>query len=358
MRGRRPISLLAAGIALLLLGAAGAPSAKRPAPRTLLTESGPIHGFAQDAGAVAWIGPSYLVHVRRIAAKRGSVIGDALQEGGPVRIRSRPLALAGTRAVWTSYNGGNTLEIHVHTGSPTQTEKQIYELDYMPGPPDGSWLGGVAGDGSTLVFGEIQQRCDVEWDCRRIDVTGAVRRADAAASAVPGLPAPFLLATSAGRIALVPAKTPRFFPDIGPPRVAEYAPVRVYDPGGHLISSVVPDGTPRSIALAWPKLAVLFEFVDGSRQIQLYDARNGAYWASGGEGVFTRVPVTVNRVSVGAPGAVYSVGKAIYLLRRQKPQLVARAAATPIGLSIDGRRIAWAENVRGKGRIRTLTVSG
>lgn len=350
------VLLLAAGAALLPLGAAGSSSATRAKPNTLVSESGPIYAFAQDAATLAWIGPRYLVHVRGVAAKRGAVVGDARQEGGPVKIVSRPLALAGTRAVWTSYNGGNTLEVHVHAGSPTRTESEIYELGYMPGPADGGWLGGVAGDGSTLVFGEIQQRCDVEWNCRRIDVTGAVRRADAAATDVEGLPAPFLLAASSGRIALVPAKTPRFFPDIGPPRVAEYAPVQVYDLGGHLISNVVPDGTPRSVALAWPRLAVLFEFVDGRRQIQLYDARTGAFWASGGEAVVTRVPLTVNRVSVGTPGAVYSVGKAIYLLRRQQPQLVARAAGTPIGLSIEGRRIAWAETAHGKGRIRSLTV--
>ena len=32
------------------------------------------------------------------------------------------------------------------------------------------------------------------------------------------------------------------------------------------------------------------------------------------------------------------------------------AAATPIGLSIAGRRIAWAENVGGRGRIQSVTV--
>lgn len=344
------------GASLILLGATAGSTAHAPPGRTLVTENGRIHAFAQDAGAVAWIGPGYLVHVQRIGAKRGVVIGDALQQGGPVRIAARPLALAGTRAVWTSYNGGNTLEIHVHTGSPTQAEKMIYELDYMPGPPDGSWLGGVAGDGSTLVFGEILQRCDVEWDCRRLDITGAVRRADDGATAIAGLPAPFLLATSGGRIALVPAKTPRFFPDIGPPRAAEYAPVQVYGQDGHLISSFVAGGTPRAIALAWPKLALLFEFVDGSREIELRDARTGGYWNVGGEASFTKVPVTVRGVAVGTPGAVYAVGSAIYLLRAQKPQLVARAVGAPIGLSIEGRRVAWAENVHGKGRVRSLTV--
>lgn len=356
MRRLSTIALLAVSAVLFVFSAAGAPSPRRPAPQTLLTESGLIHAFAQDAGAVAWIGPGYLVHVRRIGAKRGAVIGDARQEGGPVRVAARPLALSGTRAAWTSYNGGNWLEVKVHAGSPGHTESVIYELAYMPGPADGSWLGGVAGDGSTLVFGEIQQRCDVEWNCQRIEVTGAVRHAADGATPIAGLPAPFLLATSGGRIALVPAKTPRFFPDIGPPRAAEYAPVQVYGQDGHLISSFVPDGTPRAIALAWPKLALLFEFVDGSRRIELRDARTGGYWNVGGEASFTKVAVTVRGVAVGTPGALYAVGSAIYVLPAQKPRLVARAAGAPIGLSIEGRRIAWAENVRGKGRIRSLTL--
>jgi hypothetical protein len=341
--------------AALLLPAAGSPSTPAPAPRTLVTEPGRIHAFAQDAGAVAWIGHDYAVHVRKLAAKRGSVVGSA--NDGYTHM-PWPLALAGTQALWTSYDAGNFIYTHVRTASPTLRERVVFELSYMPGPADGSWLGGVAGDGSTLVFGTVSQRCDVEWNCRRVDATGSVERVTTGAATIAGLPAPHLLATSAGRIALVPAKTPRFFPDIGPPRAAEYAPVQIYGPDGQLVSSFVPDGTPRAIAFAWPKLALLFEFVDGSRQIELRDARSGGYWNVGGEASFTRVPATVGRVAVGTPGAVYAVGNAIYLLRAQRPQLVWRAAAPPIGLSIEGRRVAWAENVKGKGRIRTLTVSG
>jgi membrane associated rhomboid family serine protease len=68
------------------------------------------------------------------------------------------------------------------------------------------------------------------------------------------------------------------------------------------------------------------------------------------------VPATVSRVSVGAPGAIYAVGTAIYLLRRQQPQLVWRAANAPVGLSISNKRIVWGENVKGHGRIKAVTV--
>ena len=35
---------------------------------------------------------------------------------------------------------------------------------------------------------------------------------------------------------------------------------------------------------------------------------------------------------------------------------VAKAAGMPVGLSIAGDRIAWAENVGGRGRIRAVTL--
>ena len=39
-----------------------------------------------------------------------------------------------------------------------------------------------------------------------------------------------------------------------------------------------------------------------------------------------------------------------------KARRIATAAGRPIGLSIEGARIAWAENVHGHGRIRALRV--
>jgi hypothetical protein len=55
---------------------------------------------------------------------------------------------------------------------------------------------------------------------------------------------------------------------------------------------------------------------------------------------------------------VFNVGRRIYALdaRRGTPQLIATAAATPIGLSIVGRRVAWAESTPTQSRIRALTL--
>ena len=358
MRGRAVRLVFGGFIALACATAfvAAGPTATRPPPRTLVVAKGPIRAFAQDASTIAWVDSGYRVHVRRVAAKRGVVIGSALHPGG-YKVKSVRLVLAGKQALWTSYDRGNFLYTHVYTGSPSLGEREVAELVYMPDDgPEGTYVGGLGGDGTTLVLGTIGQRCDNEYDCRRIDVDGNVKRVRSDAQDIPGVPPPVMLAASAGRVALVPAKTPRFFPDIGAPRAAEYAPVQVYDLSGHLISSVVPPGTPRAIALSWPKLAVLFEFVDGTRQIQLYDARSGGYWAEGGAGVFRKVPVTVTHVAVGTAGVVWAVGREIYLLRRQKVELIRHASGTPIGLSIEGRRVAWAVNLKGGGRIVGLTL--
>jgi len=350
--------VLAIVVSLGATGAASSRTTARPVPRTLLAAKAPIHGFAQDTGSIAWIDSSYAVHVRKLSAKHGTIVGKTRLPRLRGVSRTPPLALAGMQALWPSYDAGNFLYTHVWTGSPRHGPWSIWDaaVIFGGGQGDGSFLTGMSGDGATLVFGAVGQRCDDEYNCRRLDATGSVMRATTKATDLPGLPAPVLLATSDGRIALVPAKTPRFFPDLGAPRADEYAPVEVFDAAGQLLSTVIPPGTPRSIALSWPKLAVLFENVDGSREIQLYDARTGSYWFSGGEGVFAKVPVTVTRVAVGSAGAVYSVGNRIFLLSRQPTRLVWQARGVPIGLSIDGRRIAWAENVGKPGLIRALTV--
>ena len=55
---------------------------------------------------------------------------------------------------------------------------------------------------------------------------------------------------------------------------------------------------------------------------------------------------------------VYSIGRTIYVLDAGtlKRARVAVAAAPPVGLSIEGRRVAWAENARGRGWVKALVL--
>jgi Tol biopolymer transport system component len=55
---------------------------------------------------------------------------------------------------------------------------------------------------------------------------------------------------------------------------------------------------------------------------------------------------------------VFRIGRVIFVLdaRRGRPRVVARAASTPVGLSIVGRRIAWAEKLGRTARVRAVVL--
>jgi hypothetical protein len=56
-------------------------------------------------------------------------------------------------------------------------------------------------------------------------------------------------------------------------------------------------------------------------------------------------------------GIVYRAGTKILLVGPSGvPKLLWTARGRPIGLSIVGRRVAWAESVKGHGRIVALTI--
>jgi hypothetical protein len=123
--------------------------------------------------------------------------------------------------------------------------------------------------------------------------------------------------------------------------------VRTLD--GALVLRVFPGGTVRQIAFSWPHLAALVQRHDGSRVVERYGAGGALESAAS-------VPRTATDVSIGSGGTVYRVGRAIYTIRGTKPVLLWRAKATPIGLSVEGRRVAWAVNLNGSGLIVALTL--
>jgi hypothetical protein len=87
-----------------------------------------------------------------------------------------------------------------------------------------------------------------------------------------------------------------------------------------------------------------------SSWIELYDARTGRRVAS------LQVPRSAQELDVATSGAiVFRVKSEIRVLTRQGSHVVARSKA-PIGLSIEGRRIAWAENLGAHSRIRAVEL--
>jgi Tol biopolymer transport system component len=73
----------------------------------------------------------------------------------------------------------------------------------------------------------------------------------------------------------------------------------------------------------------------------------------------TRVPRNVGGIAVSDSGiVVFHVGRQIRAFDMQKrtTRLIGTAAAKPLGLSIDGRRLAWVENRRNRATIRAVTL--
>jgi hypothetical protein len=309
-------------------------------------------------------GRGYKVHVRSFVIGRSAVVGDAFPPlgSGP----APALALASTRALWTRFEGGNSEEISLWTSALGGTPKSI-DLFLSNGPvPGGVFLTGVAGDSPTLLYGKTFERClPYPESCATLEATGGVSFVTGQYEQPPidGIPAPALLAFAAhdpqsgqisqGMVAVTPAATP-LATDLGDaPRVAENGPVEIYRFLNRVafIGSVTPHGTVRAIALSFPQLAVLVRRADGTEVIERHDPRRGTLLGT------ASVPkATTAALSVSAAGTVYRVGKKIYLIARGAPKLGWTASGTPIGLSIEGRRIAWAVNLKGRSRIVALTL--
>jgi hypothetical protein len=360
----------AASLVLLLsvssgTGNATASKAKPFAPRTLVTETGMIHAFAQDAHSIAWIGTRYKVHVRSFLIGKSAVVGSAAPSIGT---RWTPvLALGDTRALWTKFEGGNTAETSLWTAPLGGSATGIGVFFSYDPTPDGIFLSGVAGDGPTLVYGRTLERCVPGYPtCRELDVDGggvSFVTGQYEHPPITGVPAPVMIAFAAhdpasarlsqGLLAVAPAASPLYTDLDNAPRVAKDGPVQVYRFYRQvaLVSSVSPRGFVRAIALSFRQLSVLVERPDGSKELERYNPRNGALLST------TPVPKAIaSELGVSSAGTVYRVGTKIYRLAGGAPQLVWKASGTPIGLSIEGKRIAWAVNLRGHGRVMALDL--
>jgi hypothetical protein len=351
----------------LSAGAGTAPgaSARSVKPRTLVTTAGPIRSFAQSVEAIAWVDRVDRVYVKRLSKRTIWRVGSAYGNGGRATYAYNPLlTLIGARAFWTIYDGGNSVEIAVFSGLPGERHRTL--VDVVSSDPDGSGMGGffsgLVSDGPRLVEGfSVVTTPAGGWptDCTQL-ILGDRGIAIASPpyrypgwSRPTGMPSVMMLAASEGRIAVVPAAFDgQRCPEL---RIAENGPVEVYGIQHNkatLVSSVAPHGYVKAIALSPIQLAVLIQRANGPRLIERHDPRNGA--------VIGTTPVsssTAFELGISSAGIVYRVGtKILFIGPSGVPKLVWNARARPIGLSIVGRRIAWAVNVKGRGRIVALTL--
>ena len=351
IRAGRAFGMPVALAGLLIAASAGAAPTRATVglttPRTLVIEHGRIHKFAQDGDFITWIaGRRYVVHLRSVSGRSHWVLGNA-GVGGAVGAQSAStLVLGGKRAVWVKYAGVMTREAGIYTAKPGQKKPKLIDALGVS-ETSGVYLAGVAADGEqTIVYGDAYLRCIERENCSGSQWSlqgGGVHRVvgtKAYPGRIRGIPPVFALSASIGRVAAVPAAVSR-----DRPAAAPNGPVDVYNLSGRRLARVIPQGTVREVGLSWPNLAVIVARPDGTTVIERYDA-------SSGEVLSATTMAGASKLAIGTGGTVFLVGKTIYTIRDGRPAVLWRATTTPAGLSIEGRRVAWAAN----GRIRALTL--
>jgi hypothetical protein len=350
----------------------------RPTVRTLVDLNVPIAEFAQDDGRVAWMTGrcrdpgrdrfhpgNDAVEVRTLRSGRTvTITRAACRPNQPNQSDRRGgwsgLALGGARVVFwhpVYYGGTGSVSIETHTAALNDRvlaplSGSGLRLAFRSG--DGGALAvGADGDGATLAVG-VSDASSTGDECYckfRVRGGGVFAISGRRAARLGGTPVPAFVDVAAGRIALVAAAR-SFAGDITFPLPPAQRPagVEVRDASsGALVKRLPVRGVVLGLALSRETVAVLVTH-DGTKEVLQYDARTGARRAA------ISVPRGTTGIDVDGRTVVYRSGLDIYTAG-QDGLVRVRAAAAPIGLSIEAGRVAWAENVGGHGRIRAFTAT-
>jgi hypothetical protein len=348
----RPIAVLvAAGV--LASGAAGT----QDRTRVLLTVNGAAVAFAQDGSRLAVATTAgykrcYLaVRVHDLRTRRDRTITDRRGPTCEYGLDPEPnefrFTYGGNAGLWVLATGAHFRYQDITMGTFSrgrdQTIRQlIYDGDaYLTG----DHFGADAADGTTLVYGwyrvgvEGPDNCDETYTCTvRIAVGGVARVSPSGRQVrVPGTQAAFLVAASGRRVGYVRA-TPEVAGYTDPNPTTSEVEVRDSVTGEQFASFTVP-GRATAIALGSGQVAVLATDDAGSRVFR-YSAVDGALLGS------TAVPPkTAPELSISRNRVVFRAGRTIWLLdaRTDTARPLATTRRAPVGASIEGNRVAWAE---------------
>jgi hypothetical protein len=359
----------ALGLAAITVQAASA----APRPETLYTSpSGPVVAFAQDGPVLAWFvkGSKSCNSVWIVDLAFGTEVKLPEQKPSTVNVTCDwdivppvRLAVDGTtaRALWTLRElAPLRFDYLIGASSHSPLERRFQEIAHASRGA-GLWLGGIAGDEGDLVYSVTSVEFVDEVACLsnpkkphacalKVGNGGGVYRVvGRSTQLIPGTEAGGMqLALARGRVAYVRAAT---VGNDGTPLSGTQIDIRnVKD--GTLLTQISPQGTPIAVALSTTVLATLERRSKGL-VLAWYDAATGKP-----AGSLSVAANTSREISASSRAIVFHSGRAIRVVyvRTHKTKTVAHAAAQPIGLSIEGARIAWAENVGGKGRIRALRL--
>lgn len=364
--------ILTYAVAVVVLGtsvAAQAASAHQAKiVRTLLTTKAPIRAFAQNSGRIAWIGAKWHVGTRAFGGKRRTLdLGTAWPFVAPANKGVPPrLALSGARVLWTRAGGGNEFEMSAwaRKAGARRGPRMIALTDADREERTGSYFGAVAAAGSTLAYSTVDYQCVDPNDCTQLAVhsdprlTGTYLVTGTSGSApVPGLPGAIELAVSGHRMAILPAPeqiAATQISDVSSPSLAQPGTtVQIRDTTtGSLVAQFTPPGTVRALALSGSVAAVVDQLGNGTREIESYDPTTGALL-----GVAVGL-APGDALSVSGNTLVYAVGNKIEAMDATTgvQRVLAVSPGKPIGPSVAGKRVAWAVNAHGHGRILALTL--
>ena len=349
-------------------------AAASPRVQTLYTmPKGTIQAFAQDGRSISWFAAGTK------ACNTVTVLGldNGVRETLPDESAGAPnvtcrwevvppvgLALARNDVLWTLREAGPvSFDYVLGAGVTDPRERRFKEVAHTAKGP-GLWLGGIAGSGDTLVYAVTNVAYVDEVACLSTPGTpgacdmkiagGGVYRVSGRKPPpqIDGTSAAVAVAAADSTIAFVPADT---VAKDGTPMAGADLPIEVRSSAtGTLLSRATPQGTPVAIALS-TKVLVSLERMPAGLALSWYDTATGKRLGS--------IPVpatTAAELSATDQLVVFRNGRTIRSLNLEtrKVTTLARAAATPIGLSLEGSRVAWAENVKGRGRVRALYVKG
>lgn len=359
--------LLAAAVSLV---AAAAPAAGAN-PKTLVALPGAsIVGFAQNGPFVAWFvkkqGRCNTVHIRSLVNPLSAVVPNVGTRNVTCtwQVGSGPIPLAidtDANTLWT-LRESTPLEYDYLIGAgalpANQSERRLQQLAHTS-KGAGLWLGGIAGSGNTLAYAvtsvdyQDEAGCLAGTDtCAMKIASGGVYRFDGWHPKLVYNRAAVALAASDNTIAVVPTDS---VTKAGKPVAGADLPVIVVNTKtGSQISSFSPQGTPVAIALSEHVLATIERTPIGTR-VAWYNPLTGTAIGSAPVASATAPELTVSDKYV-----IFRIGRSIRSIdiATGRVRAIARAASTPVGLSLVGARLAWAENLKdGGSRVRALYLS-
>jgi hypothetical protein len=351
------------------------PAATRAQPQTvwLSPPHGTIAAFAQDGSEMAWFAPGgracNLVHLRSTTAPVEVELPAQSAHNVTchfVRSRRDPVQVAvaekSGNVLWTlPLESPLALDYVLGAGVAPRQRAEVRFLEAAHTAKGvGQWLGGISGDRATLAFAVTS----VGWTdesgclagiapCTLVKSGGGVYVVRGRSRVhVRGTSAAVEVAASGDRIAYVPTG---LIGKGGRPQASADLPIDIVAAStGKRIASVVPQGVPLAIALSPHVLATLEQTPLGVR-LAWYDAATGRVRGAVPVPKTTAPSLTANDQLV-----VFHVGRSLRSVNvaTHRVHVLATADATPIGVSLEMGRLAWAENLPLYARIRALYVNG